>query len=98
VKAWTIPKTNLDVNSFLGLSKYCHMFIPNFADISAPLRSFINKTYKFIWGDREQKSFDELKALLSNAPFLVPIDYELAKKKEHRIINPKASVVGVNKC
>jgi hypothetical protein len=86
VKAWPIPKTNLDVNSFLGLSKYCRMFIPNFAEISAPLRKFINKTYKFIWGDKEQKSFDELKALLSNAPVLVPIDYELAKKKEHRII------------
>lgn len=86
VKNWPTPTTNLEVNSFLGLCKYCRVFIPNFAEESAPLRKFIAKAYKFVWTDTEQRSFDRLKLLLTNAPLLVPIDYELAKAKEHRII------------
>ena len=71
VHAWTAPKCVKDVKSFLGLASYYRRFIKGFATIANPLTALTKKENKFIWSEKCQQAFDELKELLTNAPILV---------------------------
>ncbi|KAM0011412.1 putative nucleotidyltransferase, Ribonuclease H [Helianthus debilis subsp. tardiflorus] len=70
VMNWQEPKTPVEIRSFLGLAGYYRRFIENFSRIAAPLTSLTKKKVKFIWGPKQQESFDILKQKLSNAPVL----------------------------
>ena len=37
VKNWKVPKSVIEIHSFLGLAGYCRRFIPQCARIAAPL-------------------------------------------------------------
>ncbi|XP_077541014.1 uncharacterized protein LOC144153239 [Haemaphysalis longicornis] len=72
------PVTKRQVRAFLGLSGYYRDFIPGYATVAAPLTDLTKKlapnTVK--WGDREQRSFEELKRILSEAPVLQVVDFD----------------------
>ncbi|KAJ0531230.1 putative nucleotidyltransferase, Ribonuclease H [Helianthus annuus] len=70
VMNWQEPKTPTEIRSFLGLAGYYRRFIENFSRIAAPLTSLTKKKEKFIWGPKQQESFEILKQKLSNAPVL----------------------------
>ncbi|KAM0058195.1 putative nucleotidyltransferase, Ribonuclease H [Helianthus debilis subsp. tardiflorus] len=70
VMNWEAPKTPTEIRSFLGLAGYYRRFIENFSRIAAPLTSLTRKKEKFIWGPKQQESFEILKQKLSNAPVL----------------------------
>ncbi|KAF5792946.1 putative nucleotidyltransferase, Ribonuclease H [Helianthus annuus] len=70
VMNWQEPKTPTEIRSFLGLAGYYRRFIENFSRIAAPLTSLTKKKEKFIWGPKQQESFEVLKQKLSNAPVL----------------------------
>ncbi|KAF5808599.1 putative nucleotidyltransferase, Ribonuclease H [Helianthus annuus] len=70
VMNWQEPKTPTEIHSFLGLAGYYRRFIENFSRIAAPLTSLTKKKVKFVWGPKQQESFDILKQKLSNAPVL----------------------------
>lgn len=56
------PKTVGEVQSLLGLTIYCSMFIPQLATIKDPLRQLCKKGTKWIWTHNEKESIDSLKA------------------------------------
>ena len=58
---WKQPSNVLEIKSFLGLARYYRMFVEGFSKITAPLIRLTQKNIKFIWDDKYQQSFQELK-------------------------------------
>ena len=66
----TAPQSTAEVRSFLGLVQYCAKFLPDFVQVAEPLRMLTRKDQQFVWGDVQQKSFQQLKDLLTRAETL----------------------------
>jgi hypothetical protein len=70
-----VPPTNLkELQSLLGKINFVRRFISN---LSQKVLSFspllrIKKDQKFVWGDEQQKAFDEIKEYMKELPVLVP--------------------------
>ena len=66
------PQTKKEVRSFLGLAGYYRKFIPNFAEIAVPLTDLTKggQPKKVQWGPSQEKSFQTMKELLTQAPIL----------------------------
>ncbi|XP_060959673.1 uncharacterized mitochondrial protein AtMg00860-like, partial [Cannabis sativa] len=77
VKNWPRPKTVTEIRSFLGLAGYYRRFVEGFSKIAMPLSELTRKNQRFIWSDKCEKSFQELKQRLITAPVLaLPSDQE----------------------
>ena len=63
------PYTQTEVRSFLGFSGYYRRFIKNFSQIAALLYALIGNI-DFIWTEKCDISFPELKWLVSTTPVL----------------------------
>ena len=69
VKEWPIPQNSKQLLSFWGFMNYHRSHIPSFARVAADLYELVHaKT--FIWTDRHQVCFQELKDLAISAPLL----------------------------
>ncbi|KAA3477867.1 Retrotransposable element Tf2 [Gossypium australe] len=68
---WKPPKNVSEVRSFMGLDGYYRRFVKGFLMIATLLTRLLQKDVKYEWSDKCQKSFDQLKALLTEAPVLV---------------------------
>jgi len=62
------PNTVTQLRSFLGTVNFCHRFIPNSSNLSAPLSTLNkgNKNSTIIWTDEALTAFAEVKTALSN--------------------------------
>ena len=69
------PYTPKEVKQFLGLVGYYRKFIPQYTDIARPLDALTRKDTECVWTDICQKSFDLLKAMVSEEPILVYPDH-----------------------
>ncbi|XP_071718933.1 uncharacterized protein [Rutidosis leptorrhynchoides] len=67
---WSRPTSVVEVRSFLGLAGYYRRFVEGFLTIALPLTKLLRKGEKFVWTEKRQKSFDELKKRLVSAPIL----------------------------
>ena len=61
VKDWPRPENVTEVRSFLGLASYYRKFIPNFAEKAVPLTALTKKNQPYVWDDRCEKAFEQLK-------------------------------------
>jgi hypothetical protein len=71
------PKSCEDVRTFLGMATYLSKYIPNFSDLTEPLRQTIKKRNDksgkfepFFFGKEQIEAFKTLKAKLTNAPVM----------------------------
>jgi hypothetical protein len=64
------PKTQKEVQIFLGHVGYYRQFIENFTKIVAPMFGLLIKDVDFVWTEQCQTAFETLKVKLSMAPFL----------------------------
>lgn len=64
------PKSNKDLQSFLGLAGYFRKFIYNFSIIAHPLTELLKKNREFKFSDSEKQAFNCLKQSLSSPPVL----------------------------
>ncbi|KAL9291833.1 putative nucleotidyltransferase, Ribonuclease H [Arabidopsis thaliana] len=71
IKEWPRPRNATEIRSFLGLAGYYRRFVMSFASMAQPLTRLTGKDTAFNWSDECEKSFLELKAMLTNAPVLV---------------------------
>src|SRR4030095_16723458 len=69
VAEWPTPRAKRDVQSFLGFCNFYRRFVKGFAEVARPLTQLTGNA-PFVWGDEQQKAFDELKDLLVNGPVL----------------------------
>ena len=65
------PKDVHEVRSVLGFFSYYRHFIPHYSEIAKPLVKLTEKERPFTLDEEQQKSFDDLKKTLSQAPNLV---------------------------
>ena len=58
------------VSQFLGHAGFYRRFIKDFSKLARPLCELLVNDAKFVWDDRCQQSFEELKLLLTTAPIV----------------------------
>ena len=56
--------------SFLALVGYYRLFVEAFTRLAGPLTALTRKDHKFVWTERCEQSFQELKRRLTTAPVL----------------------------
>ncbi len=65
------PPTDLaTLRSFLGLSGYFRRFVPRYAAVVEPLTALTRSGVPYLWGESQQKAFEEIKRLLTSPPIL----------------------------
>jgi Reverse transcriptase (RNA-dependent DNA polymerase) len=60
VTDWPIPKNRKEVQCFLGFVNFYRRFIQDFSHHARPLFNLTRSTVPWLWGKKEQESFDEL--------------------------------------
>ena len=68
------PTSTSGVRSFLGMATYCAKFIPNFSDVSQPLRELTRKDTPFQWNREHEQSFQNIKDLLTSDAVMAYFD------------------------
>src|SRR6266508_4539728 len=66
-----VPTDVTGVRKFMGLCNYYRKFIKDLSKLSKPLRQLLKKDVKFSWKPKEQKTFEKLKTILTEAPVLL---------------------------
>ncbi|XP_049875309.1 uncharacterized protein K02A2.6-like [Pectinophora gossypiella] len=64
------PETQKELLRFLGMINYISRFIPNFSELSAPLRELTKKDIPFVWASRQKQAYDLIKRKISEPPVL----------------------------
>jgi len=70
VVEWERPTSVREIHSFLGLAGYYRRFIEGFSSLSGPLTALTKKNAPFVWSEKCEASFQELKYRLVTAPVL----------------------------
>lgn len=71
------PKNLQDVQAFLGKVTYYMKFIKNFSTVAEPLNELRRKDVKFVWGNRQENAFNQLKQQLVDVTTLSHFDENL---------------------
>ncbi|WVZ50684.1 LOW QUALITY PROTEIN: hypothetical protein U9M48_001916 [Paspalum notatum var. saurae] len=66
---WPRPTNVSEVRGFIGLAGFYRRFIGGFAKIAKPMTALRKKGARFEWTEAREKSFQELKAKLTSAPY-----------------------------
>ena len=76
IQDYPVPRSSKDVKRFLGLASYYRKFIPNFADIAAPLNKLTQKNIRFRWSEICESSFRSFLKILVSPSVLAYPDFE----------------------
>ena len=68
---WKLPRSVIEVRSFLGLAGYYRRFMKGLSVIASPRTKLLKKGVKFEWTDKCEDSFEQLKGMLVEAPILM---------------------------
>ncbi|XP_042886053.1 uncharacterized protein LOC122262167 [Penaeus japonicus] len=73
-----LPQTKKQLRSFIGTVSFYRKFIPNLADVLAPVNILLKKysSNKLEWSEEQIKCLDILKWKLANAPILTLPDHD----------------------
>lgn len=69
-----IPTNIGEIRRFLGTVNQMGKFAPNLADVTKPLRDLLVKGNQWVWGEAQQRAFDEVKQMLMTTPVLALFD------------------------
>ena len=68
---WERPKSVIEIRSFLGLARYYRRVIQGFSQLASPLTRLTRKDKPFVWDEKCEKAFQELKIKLTSTPVLI---------------------------
>ncbi|XP_054806295.1 uncharacterized mitochondrial protein AtMg00860-like [Prosopis cineraria] len=71
VLKWESPTSVTEIRSFLGLTGYYQRFIQRCSQIASPLTRLTRKDQPYVWTNKCELAFQELKRKLMFAPVLV---------------------------
>lgn len=74
IRDWRPPRSQLEVQRFLGLVQYLAHFMPDVSAYTSPLESISRNGAPFHWRPLHQACLDRIKDLACKAPVLKPID------------------------
>lgn len=89
IRKYTVPTDKDAVKRFVAFANYYRRFIPNFASLAAPLNFITRKKVSFVWDDKCQESFENIKAELISPKILQYPDFS-----KQFLITVDASKVG----
>jgi hypothetical protein len=69
------PANKKALQSFVEKLNFIRRFVPNFAERIKPLSDLLKKDVSFRWGDETNKSFEDIKNSISQAPVLISPDF-----------------------
>nr|KYP34926.1 Retrovirus-related Pol polyprotein from transposon 17.6 [Cajanus cajan] len=75
IQEWPIPTNVSEVRSFHGLPSFYRRFVPNFSTLASPLNELMKKDVVFLWQEKHNLAFQELKQKLTQAPVLALPDF-----------------------
>ncbi|XP_060968438.1 uncharacterized protein LOC133035993 [Cannabis sativa] len=90
VRDWLRSKIVTKIRTFLGLAGYYRQFVEGFSKISTPLTELTRKNQQFLWTNKCEVGFQELKWRLITAPVLA-----LPSDKENFVVYCDASRQGL---
>lgn len=64
------PTNKKGIQQFIGAMQYFSLYVPWYSDIMKPLIRLLRKDVVWNWGEKEQKAFDQAKAVLQAAPIM----------------------------
>ena len=70
VVKFPVPRNLTEVRRFVNLCGYYRRFVKNFARLAVPLHALMKKDIPFLWGEKQQESFEKLKLALVTPPVL----------------------------
>ena len=73
----SVPQSLTELQRFLGMLNYLAKFIPNFAEVTAPLRVLLKKDVVFKLQKSQLDVIEKLKTLITSAPILKIFDSNL---------------------
>ncbi|XP_049875596.1 uncharacterized protein LOC126373483 [Pectinophora gossypiella] len=74
VSKFPTPTNQHEIRQFLGLSGFFRRFIKGYALIASPLTDLLQKDSIWVWGETQQRAFDNIKTLLTRRPLLALYD------------------------
>ena len=69
-----VPGSVRQLRSFLGMTNFAREYLPNYARIARPLYDLLKKDNQYKWERAHQRSFEEVKKMLTEAPALAHFD------------------------
>ena len=75
IREFPPPKDAKGVARFVGMVNFYRRFIPNIAELAAPLNALRRKGARFEWGEAQQTSFELLKEAVMQPPVLAMPDF-----------------------
>jgi hypothetical protein len=69
------PENVSELRRVLGMTNFLSRFIPDMANVAAPLYDLLRKDVMFVWDSKQQKAFDSIKQTIKQAqalPFYNP--------------------------
>lgn len=76
IKSFPQPTTVTEVRSFIGLAGYYRRFIHHFAARVSPIIELTKDKVPFVWTDACEKSFQDIKKAMQEAPILRHPDFK----------------------
>ena len=74
IREFPEPRNVHEVRCWLGLTGFFRRFVPNYAQMAAPLTKLLRKNASFEWSEQQQVVFNELKNVLTTDPVLALFD------------------------
>lgn len=68
------PQNVKEVQRFAGMVNYLARFLPQLSEIIEPIRVLTMKDRLFVWGEKQEEAFAQIKLLVTQAPVLAYYD------------------------
>lgn len=75
IKQFPRPRDMVEVQRFLGMCNYYRKYVPNYSKITKPLHVLCKKDIPFVWSQKCEEAFQDLKNRLTKAPILAFPDF-----------------------
>eukprot|EP00253_Pinus_taeda_P016514 PITA_16514 len=75
IQTLSIPRSKMDIQSFLGKINFVRRFIPNFVELVKHITSMLKKGSEIKWTNGARSSFEAIKQAIMEASTLISLDY-----------------------